>query len=583
MFDFPESAMQIHPAQSTSNKHCINCQFLKGTHFCHIINKRKCYTRRGTMGIPQRESTFSKEDKANIIYTSLSQWYPQAYLQPHVHHGEKFSTTDPNLENTANSYGSNLVMEKQFLEMDMDPTALICVNPYDVNPLIMERNMLPTNVNVDVPLKDESSAMPQPQWGMSCGDGSRKPQRKIKLEMEEFSDLSSFVVSKPTSISSIDELNTPIFDKDAFDFNVNLFSKDSQSEDIFVKLESDAIYENTCIINSNQFNKDLSLSTEKVHRNGNINSNISNILRNTDIPVFSQSENGSAYSCIISPPLFENANTTGHNVDDKSALSVNNEQYSEVSSMGNNYKQFNSGLETPEDSNSCTSHESNKMPSHLSLNIGLKANFNSDLTTPSIIEEVVDLESSNFNILDLVTNEDMTYVNAEDIFITPNSVVSNTSVDVKVSMLKQKHSIPQKRPRKRRYTDDDEDYVPPSKKTITQRKTIVTQDSDSEFDSDADIDIKPKTKARGRPPKRTESVSSDCSKDSDASKYRELRDKNNEASRKSRLKRKIKELELEKEADDLLCRNIKLKAQVEELEKMVTNFRDNLFKIMIKK
>lgn len=78
-------------------------------------------------------------------------------------------------------------------------------------------------------------------------------------------------------------------------------------------------------------------------------------------------------------------------------------------------------------------------------------------------------------------------------------------------------------------------------------------------------------------------MSSDGSKDQDVSRYRELRDKNNEASRKSRLKRKIKDQEYEKEADELHMKNIRLKAQVEELEKMVSTFRDNLFKILVAK
>jgi len=90
-------------------------------------------------------------------------------------------------------------------------------------------------------------------------------------------------------------------------------------------------------------------------------------------------------------------------------------------------------------------------------------------------------------------------------------------------------------------------------------------------------------KPRGRPPRRADSVSSDGSKDQDVSRYRELRDKNNEASRKSRLKRKIKDQEYEKEADELHMKNIRLKAQVEELEKMVSTFRDNLFKILVAK
>lgn len=139
-----------------------------------------------------------------------------------------------------------------------------------------------------------------------------------------------------------------------------------------------------------------------------------------------------------------------------------------------------------------------------------------------------------------------------------------------------------KRPRKRRLPDDDdEDYVPPNERMSSKKRILVDDYSDS--DSENEVQTKPRGKARGRPPKRTGSVSSNCSKDSDASKYRELRDKNNEASRRSRLKRKLKEQELEDEADALYSRNIKLKAEVEELEKLVTKFREDLFKIMIRK
>lgn len=456
-----------------------------------------------------------------------------------------------------NFYGSNLSMEKQFFEADMDPATLVCVNPYEVNPVAMERTMLPTTLNVDVPLEDESNAIPRPHWDMCYGGGFYKPPRKVKLEMEEFSDLSSYLLPKPTSTSSIDELNTPIFDKDAFDFNVNVYPKDSQSEDIFVKLESDAICGNNCLITDNNQFKNFYLTTGKVHQNGNnSNSDVGNIiLQNSDINVFSpKSENGSAYNCQISPS-FENTNTNIYNVDDNSAISVNR-QFADGSS-NELLQKITSGLETPEDSNSCNSHDSIKRPSHLSLNINFKSAVDSNLTTPSIIDEVVDLETSNFNILDLVANEDITYVNAEDIFTTTSAASSRANTVI----VKQNQAIPQKRPRKRRaYTDDDEDYVPPTKKNVVQRRKVIKDDSDSEYDSDEVADLKPKNKTRGRPPKRTESVSSDCSKESDSSKYRELRDKNNEASRKSRLKRKIKELELEKEAEVLLSKNIKLKA-----------------------
>lgn len=125
------------------------------------------------------------------------------------------------------------------------------------------------------------------------------------------------------------------------------------------------------------------------------------------------------------------------------------------------------------------------------------------------------------------------------------------------------------RKRKRRYDDDDddEDYVPPAKRQLKQEL--------SDFESEVD-EITVCNSKRGRPPRRTSSISSE---QSDASKYRELRDKNNEASRKSRLKRKIKELEVQGEADELERRNTQLKAKVHEVEKMVKHFEALLTKL----
>lgn len=133
--------------------------------------------------------------------------------------------------------------------------------------------------------------------------------------------------------------------------------------------------------------------------------------------------------------------------------------------------------------------------------------------------------------------------------------------------------------------DSDEDYEPPSRvgrKSIKITSWHDTDNSSSDDDDDHEDETTPKSR-RGRPPKRNMSISSDSSKDCDAMRYRELRDKNNEASRRSRLKRKMKEMGLEKEAMELEERNIKLKTQVEELEKTVNNFRNNLFKIMLSK
>lgn len=130
--------------------------------------------------------------------------------------------------------------------------------------------------------------------------------------------------------------------------------------------------------------------------------------------------------------------------------------------------------------------------------------------------------------------------------------------------------------KRKKYEDSDEEYVPPSeKRTKRQRSTVEYNMENDELPL-----IKSK---RGRPPKRNVSISSDDYGDSPESRYRELRDKNNEASRKSRLKRKLKERELEEEGDELEEKNAKLRARVEELEKTVSRFRNNLMTLLLNK
>lgn len=84
---------------------------------------------------------------------------------------------------------------------------------------------------------------------------------------------------------------------------------------------------------------------------------------------------------------------------------------------------------------------------------------------------------------------------------------------------------------------------------------------------------------RGRPPKmqRRDSTVSTVSNNSSMSthemKYRELRDKNNEASKRSRMNRKLKELQMEQLADDLEERNNKLRVQADMLSQRINELR----------
>lgn len=69
----------------------------------------------------------------------------------------------------------------------------------------------------------------------------------------------------------------------------------------------------------------------------------------------------------------------------------------------------------------------------------------------------------------------------------------------------------------------------------------------------------------------------------DTFSYRESREKNNEASRKSRMNKKAKETEMALRAIELEKDNRILKMKVEELEKLVISMRNALLKSALKK
>lgn len=128
------------------------------------------------------------------------------------------------------------------------------------------------------------------------------------------------------------------------------------------------------------------------------------------------------------------------------------------------------------------------------------------------------------------------------------------------------------------FSDDssDEDYEPTIKRKKILRKTKSHKSEIANHTTEVEKSVK-KPGRRGRPLKSEASVSSDVSR------YREMRDKNNEASRKSRLNRKLKERHMEEEANELEERNRRLKAQVQHLDEMVNNMRNNLMQVLLKK
>lgn len=126
------------------------------------------------------------------------------------------------------------------------------------------------------------------------------------------------------------------------------------------------------------------------------------------------------------------------------------------------------------------------------------------------------------------------------------------------------------------FSDDssDEDFEPTKTcKKTTRRKRKNKKDNLTYGDE------LPKPAKRGRPMKQNISISSS----NNVSRYREMRDKNNEASRKSRLNRKMKEKLLEDEANELEDRNRRLKAKVEHLDSLVSTMRTNMMQVLLKK
>ncbi|CAH0553127.1 unnamed protein product [Brassicogethes aeneus] len=390
---------------------------------------------------------------------------------------------------------------------------LHCVNPHEVNPIVgLDKiNTTEYQVNWNVQMTD-----------VPVGHGFYGPSpKKVKLEMEEFRDLSFYlpkVLPTTSTVNTIDELNTPVFENDSFDFSYLPQTKPSTFD--AVKLESRDYVNNQYAYPTINSEKQAIIS---------IISDVSNNGAMQNLDAFDTHSNSA-----MAPP-----NDNDGNVFDSDCESPP-------------YEQLNV-MESPkelEDSNSSLSTE-NSTPLYLNLNMKPIAD---NINTPDVLDTVIELgDQCNFNILDLVQSEDIITVNAEDIFPYVHETLSETQ--------------PLKRKRVKK-SESDEEYIPPLK---TRRRELC---SDSESDYEEKFSKKPRS-----PTKRLSSVDSR----NGGLKYRDLRDKNNEASRKSRMKRREKEREIDMECEELTNKNVKLKAQVEELEKTVSSYRENLFKIMLLK
>lgn len=216
-----------------------------------------------------------------------------------------------------------------------------------------------------------------------------------------------------------------------------------------------------------------------------------------------------------------------------------------------------------------------------------------EISTPAILNDVISLEKEKCT--DVVEASEPWLVQpAPDTFIplkhspkldyepiTPQSEshVESDNEDSKSNIKKRRRPSSE---------DSDETYTPyseqPARKYKRRKPSIPYKD--------LVIALQNQPKARrGRPPKRREStVSSVCSVDDNSSsmstqeyKYRELRDKNNEASKRSRMNRKLKEQEMELLAVDLEEKNKKLKVKVDILEEMTKKLKNELMAVILKK
>ncbi|XP_049870672.1 uncharacterized protein LOC126370067 [Pectinophora gossypiella] len=184
-----------------------------------------------------------------------------------------------------------------------------------------------------------------------------------------------------------------------------------------------------------------------------------------------------------------------------------------------------------------------------------------------------------------VTSSEITSIPPSD--YEPNTPKSESHLESDVEDAKSCSSS-----RKRRNSEDsDETYTPYTEYTPRKYKrrkpSIPIKDMILALEESQQL----RKAKRGRPPKRREStVSSVCSMDDNTSTasthelvYRRQRDKNNEASKRSRMNRKLKELQTEQLAIELEERNKKLKVKADILEDMTKRLKDALMTAILQK
>lgn len=242
----------------------------------------------------------------------------------------------------------------------------------------------------------------------------------------------------------------------------------------------------------------------------------------------------------------------------------------------------------------------------------------STLNTPEVLRPLVDGDSKEFNLLQYVCNDgeysglsqeveedsdrnvgdqairDHDYTDSWPTSDIKSDVVikSEPGSPASTSCSTSNRSTSKGRARRKRRRDDSSDYV--------------VSDSDQSVSDDSQQEWSP-TPAKKRTRRKSSTYSTKTSgktgtggkrtgggrRSSQASgqatpasggqdKYRALRERNNEASRRSRMNRKQRDVEMLQFADDLHRKNVSLKARAEKMENLVKYMRAEIMKALTK-
>lgn len=207
------------------------------------------------------------------------------------------------------------------------------------------------------------------------------------------------------------------------------------------------------------------------------------------------------------------------------------------------------------------------------------------LATPEVLKPLTDLTSSDFDLLNYVCGDSVNIVNRKTVVVPKKEDEGEVTTISDHDYVDGSNSVV-----------DDEVYIkcepvsPSSLNIINNRsRSYMSMDLDEEvidsFDEDDEEEgseewfpSSEKGKKIGGPGRRrgrkTSSLdSSDGGGGNIHDKYRALRDRNNEASRRSRMNRKQRDLEMRRHKADLEKKNVELKVKADRMESLVKDMR----------